>query len=174
MPAFLVATYDQNGQPNVMTAAWGAILCSEPPYLGVSIRPGRWTHSGIVKNKAFTVNIPKSAQATDVDYAGIFSGKEHDKLSKASFTPVKSEIVDAPYLNECPVVVECNLEKSIELGSHTLFVGLIMDVKANEHTIVNGKLDVSKIDPLVYSPTNEYYQIGSFVAKAFSIGKSLK
>jgi flavin reductase (DIM6/NTAB) family NADH-FMN oxidoreductase RutF len=174
MPAFLVATYDLNGQPNIMTAAWGGILCSEPPYIGVSIRPTRWTHEAIEKNKAFTVNFPKSTLAAETDFLGIISGKDHDKLERTALTAVKSAIVNAPYIDECPVLVECEMVKSIELGTHTLFVGHILDVKANEHALTDGKLDICKVDPLIYSPTQEYYQIGAFVAKAFSIGKSLK
>jgi flavin reductase (DIM6/NTAB) family NADH-FMN oxidoreductase RutF len=174
LPAFLVASYDPDGRPNVMTAAWGGIMCSEPPLIGVSVRKSRWTHAGILKHQAFTVNFPKSSQATETDFVGIFSGKDHDKFAKASFTAVKSQLVNAPYLEECPVLTECHLEKIIELGSHDLFLGRIMDVKANEHALTNGKLDISKIDPLIYSPTSEYYQVGSFVAKAFSVGKSLK
>lgn len=174
MPTFLVGTYDVNGEPNVMTAAWGGVLCSEPPYLGVSIRPNRWTYGGIEKNKAFTINFPKASQAKEVDFMGLFSGRELDKLARASFTAVKCETVNAPYIEECPVHAECRLEKEIELGTHTLFVGLILDIKACERTLTDGKIDLSKVDPLIYSPSKEYYQIGSFVAKAFSVGASLK
>ncbi|MDR1677083.1 MAG: flavin reductase family protein, partial [Deltaproteobacteria bacterium] len=83
MPAFIVATYDVDGKPNVMTAAWGGIVSSEPPCIGVSIRPPRWTHAGILKNKAFTINVPKSSQAAETDFFGLVSGKDHDKLARA-------------------------------------------------------------------------------------------
>ncbi|MDR2368459.1 MAG: flavin reductase family protein [Deltaproteobacteria bacterium] len=174
LPAFLVASYDTDGKPNAMTAAWGGVLCAEPPCLGVAVRQSRWTHAGILKHGAFTVNIPKAGQAKEADFLGMYSGKNRDKLAQASLTPVKSELVDAPYIEECPVQVECKLEKTVELGSHTLFVGQVMDVKANAHVLTGGEIDVSKVDPLIYGPNNLYYQLGPFVAKAFSVGKALK
>jgi flavin reductase (DIM6/NTAB) family NADH-FMN oxidoreductase RutF len=171
LPAYLVGSYGVDGKPNVMTAAWGGILSSDPPCLGVSVRPGRWTHAGIVKNQAFTVGFPKKNMAQVTDFVGLYSGKNRDKFKEAHLTAVKSLLVEAPYVDECPVVAECVLEKTLELGSHTLFVGRVLDVKANEHSLTDGKLDMGKVDPLVFSPGGEYYQIGSFVAKAFSVGK---
>ncbi|MDR1309663.1 MAG: flavin reductase family protein [Deltaproteobacteria bacterium] len=171
LPAYLVGSYDVDGRPNVMTAAWGGILSSEPPCLGVSVRPGRWTHAGIVKNKAFTVGFPRSGMARETDFVGLYSGKGRDKFKEASLTAARSQLVDAPYVDECPVVAECALEKTLELGSHTLFVGRILDVKANDGVLSDGQLDMGKVDPLVFSPEGEYFQIGSFVARAFSVGK---
>lgn len=174
MPAFLVASYDQDSKPNVMTVAWGGIVNSEPPYIGVSIRHHRWTYEGIEKHQAFTVNIPKTSQAQETDYVGIFSGKTHDKLAKAGLTAVKSDLVEAPYLQECPLVLECKVDKYLDLGTHRLYVGLILDVKVNENALTDGKIDIRKVDPLIFGPNQDYYQIGDFVAKAFSVGKSLK
>jgi flavin reductase (DIM6/NTAB) family NADH-FMN oxidoreductase RutF len=174
MPAFLVATYDPNGQPNVMTAAWGGVLCSEPPLIGVSIRPHRWTHEGLIVHQAFTINIPKSSQVKQADYFGIVSGKSTNKLAKTSMKAFTSEFVDAPFINDCPVIIECQVTKTVNLGSHILFIGEIKDIKANENTLIEGKIDLGKVDPLIFGPNSEYFQIGSFVAKAFSVGKSLK
>ncbi|MDR2300872.1 MAG: flavin reductase family protein [Deltaproteobacteria bacterium] len=174
MPTFLVACYDINLKPNAMAVAWGGVVCGQPPCLGVAINHSRHTHEGILKNKAFTVNVPKTSQSTEADYLGMFSGRDRDKLERAKFTVIKSELVNAPYLDDCPLVIECELAHNIDLGSHALFVGQILDVKANENTLTDGVLDIGKVDPLIYSDSREYYKVGSFVAKAFSVGKSLK
>ncbi|MDR2386557.1 MAG: flavin reductase family protein [Deltaproteobacteria bacterium] len=174
MPTFLVACYDLKGQANAMTVAWGGVVCGQPPCLGVAINHVRYTYEGIVKNKAFTVNIPKTSQSTEADYLGMYSGKDRDKLARAKFTAIKSQLVNAPYIDDCPVVIECELAHEIDLGSHGLFVGTILDVKANENTLTDGNIDITKVDPLIFSASREYYQIGSFVGKAFSVGKSLK
>ena len=128
LPVFLVATYDAAGKPNVMNAAWGGICSSDPLSLAVSVRPERWTHDAILARKAFTVCIPSENIAVAADYAGIASGREHDKFPAAGFTPVKAEKVDAPYIAECPVVLECSLSQTVSLGVHTIMVGAILDV----------------------------------------------
>jgi len=175
LPVYLVGTYDQNGKANIMTAAWGGIVASNPPCLAVAVQPPRWSHEAIIKNRAFTVSIPNSKQAEAADFAGIVSGKEHDKFAEAGLTAVKSDLVKAPYVDECPVVIECELYKSLELGSHTLFVGCIMDVKAEENLKApDGSLDMAKVDPIVFNYGGDYHQVGASVGKAFSIGKNLK
>ena len=106
MPAFLVAAYDEEGKANIMTAAWGGICCSNPPCIAVSLRPERWTHKAIVARRAFTVCVPSAAQAAMVDFAGMVSGARGDKFSATGLTAVRSTVVDAPYVDECPLVGE--------------------------------------------------------------------
>ncbi|MDR1297705.1 MAG: flavin reductase family protein [Deltaproteobacteria bacterium] len=174
MPAFLVGTYDANGRPNVMTAAWGGIVCSEPPLIAVSVRPPRWTHAGVLKNKALTISFPPARLAVETDFAGIVSGKDHDKFKEAGLTAVKSDLVEAPYVGECPVVVECRLHSSHELGTHTLFIGEIVDVKADREVAADGGIDMQKADPLVFGADGNYHKLGPRVARAFSAGKDLR
>jgi flavin reductase (DIM6/NTAB) family NADH-FMN oxidoreductase RutF len=97
------------------------------------------------------------------------------KFAAATLTPVKSDLVDAPYVQEFPLVLECRLAHTFELGLHTQFVGEILDVKAEEVVLGRGELvDIKKMEPLVFSPdTQSYYGIGGFVGKAFSVGKTL-
>jgi flavin reductase (DIM6/NTAB) family NADH-FMN oxidoreductase RutF len=174
LPAFLVGTYDADGKANIMTAAWGGIVASEPPLIAVSIRPNRHTHAAIAENQAFTVAFPRAALAQSVDYAGIFSGKKLDKFAATGLTPVASQKVKAPYPAECPVVAECRLHKRVELGSHDLFVGEILDILADEEALAaDGSLDIALVDPIVYAPGADYHRIGQSLGKAFSIGKKL-
>ncbi len=175
LPAYLVGTYDQNGRANIMTAAWGGIVCSSPACLAVAIQPPRWSHEAVIKNQCFTVSIPDSKLAEAADYAGLVSGRNHDKFAEAGLTAVKSQLVNAPYVEECPVVIECELFKSLELGSHTLFVGRILDVKADEGLKTEkGFLDMAKVDPIVYNSGGDYHKVGPSVGPAFSIGKAVK
>jgi flavin reductase (DIM6/NTAB) family NADH-FMN oxidoreductase RutF len=176
LPVFLVATYDADGKPNVMAAAWGGICSSDPVSLTVSVRPERWTHDALLARKAFTVCIASENMAVAADYAGIASGRRYDKFSVAGFTPVRAEKVDAPYIAECPVILECALSQTVRLGVHTMMIGAILDVKADEDCLdASGKFpDVSKLSPLIFdSGSRSYYSIGRFVGKASSIGKAL-
>lgn len=173
-PVFLVGTYGTDGKPNIMTASWGGICCSKPPCVSVSLRKATYSHGSIVERKAFTINIPSENQAKGADYCGLVSGLVTDKFAEAGWTPVRSELVDAPYVKECSLVVECKLVHIFELGLHTQFVGEVLDVKADKEVMKDGGLDVLKVKPLIFTPdTREYYGVGKFVGKAFSLGEKI-
>jgi len=172
-PVLLIGTYDQQGKPNLMTAAWGGICCSKPPCIAVSLREATYSYSAIVDRQAFTVGIPMESQVQEADAIGMVSGKRVDKFAHTGFSPVKSELVDAPYAQEVPFVLECRLVENIKLGLHTLFVGEIVDVKADETILAtDGLPDRAKLKPFIFdSMRQEYAGLGSFIGKAFSVGK---
>jgi flavin reductase (DIM6/NTAB) family NADH-FMN oxidoreductase RutF len=174
-PVFVVGTYDAQGRPNIMTAAWGGICCSVPPCVNVSLRKATHSYHSIVYRKAFTVSIPSESQVREADYCGIASGKTEDKFARLGLTPVRSDLVDAPYVQEFPLVLECRLVHTAELGLHTLFVGEIMDVKIDDDALgPNGLPDLAKLRPMVFAPeVRQYHGIGAALGKAFSIGKTL-
>ncbi len=172
-PAWVVGSYDSKGKPNIMTIAWGGICCSQPPCVAVSLRKATYTYGCIMERKAYTINIPSVDQAKEVDYAGIASGRNVDKFAMTKLTPVRSELVDAPYVKEFPLVIECRVLHTFEIGLHTQFIGEIMDVKAEEAVLgEQGLADILKVRPLIFEPgQGMYYSIGERVGKAFSIGK---
>lgn len=175
-PVFLVGVYDDEKRPNIMTAAWGGIIGSRPPCLGVSLRPATWTHRCLMTRAGFTVSIPSAAQAAQADYAGIVSGEKENKFETLRLTPIPGEHVDAPYVAECPLALELSLRQRVEAGSHTQFVGEIMDVKIRKDCLnPDGMPDMAKINALAYSPlTREYYAVGEFAARAFAVGKTIR
>jgi flavin reductase (DIM6/NTAB) family NADH-FMN oxidoreductase RutF len=173
-PVFVVGTYDLEEKPNVMTAAWGGICCSVPPCVAVSIREETYSYRNILDRKAFTISIPSEKYVKEADYFGMVSGKNVDKFSATGLTPAKSEVVDAPYVNEFPFVLECQLLRSVEIGGHTQFIGEIKDTKVDEDIIKNDEPLIEKITPLIFALDNmSYYGVGKYVAKAFSIGKEI-
>ena len=173
-PIFLVGTYDYAGRPNIMTASWGGICCSKPLCVSVSLRKTTHTFANLVLRKAFTINIPSERQAKQVDHCGLVSGDTTNKFTHARLTPIRSQGVDAPYVKECPLIVECRLVHTLELGLHTQFVGEVVDVKADTEVIKwRDSVDVLKVKPLIFTPdTREYYGIGRLVGQAFSIGST--
>jgi flavin reductase (DIM6/NTAB) family NADH-FMN oxidoreductase RutF len=170
---WVIGTYDSEGKPNMMTAAWGGVCCSQPPCVAVSLRKATYTYGSIVKRKAFTVNVPSADYVKQTDYVGIYSGKNAEKCSVAKLTPIQSGLVDAPYIKEFPLILECKLLHTIEIGLHTQFIGEIVDVKVEESVLAeNGLPDVGKVVPFFYSPeTRTYYKIGEYLGKAHSIGR---
>ncbi|MGL6194112.1 MAG: flavin reductase family protein [Thermoguttaceae bacterium] len=175
-PALLIATYDKEGKPNVMTAAWAGICNSDPVSLMVAIQPPRWTHDAVIERKGFTVCVPSEKMVAETDFAGIVSGKKYDKFELAGFTAVKSENVDAPYIAECPVILECSLTQHFSLGSHTVAIGQIIDVKADEDCLdeAGNVPDIEKVAPIIFDfGSRSYFGVGKQIGKGWNIGKSL-
>jgi flavin reductase (DIM6/NTAB) family NADH-FMN oxidoreductase RutF len=174
-PVWVVGTYDKEGRPNIMAVAWGGICCSSPPCVAVSLRKATYSYSSIVGRKAFTVSVPSEDYAAQADYVGIASGKDGDKFAAAGLTPVRSDLVDAPYVGEFPLVLECRLLHTIEIGLHTQFIGEILDVKAEESVLgEKGFPDIEKVRPLLFEPeVNTYHGVGRFVGKTYKIGRQI-
>jgi len=175
-PVFIVGTYDKQGKPNVMAVAWGGICCSDPPCVAVSVREATYTYGNLVERKAFTVSIPSVDHVEAADYFGIASGRDADKLAVAGLTAVRSELVDAPYVEEFPVVLECKVVQVHELGLHTQFVGEILDVKAEEFCLDDkGRPSVALVRPFSWAPLdNHYFALGRAVGKGFNTGRCLR
>jgi flavin reductase (DIM6/NTAB) family NADH-FMN oxidoreductase RutF len=173
VPVWIVGTYDGEGKPNAMAASWAGICCSKPPCVSVALREATYTHGCIRRRQAFTVSVPGREHAAEADYFGLASGRDVDKFEATGLTPVRSEVVDAPYVAEFPLVVECRLYKTLELGLHTLFVGEILDVKAEEAVLdEKGLPDAGLVAPFVFSPgSRRYHALGEEVGRAFRIGK---
>jgi flavin reductase (DIM6/NTAB) family NADH-FMN oxidoreductase RutF len=169
-PTWVIGTYDKDGKANVMTAAWGGICSSKPPCVAVSMRKATYSHGNILLKKAFTVNVPSEKFLKEADHFGMVSGRNEDKLKKAGLTAVKSDKVDAPYIKEFPLIVECKLLNVVEIGIHTQFIGEIVDVKAEESVLdENGDPDMLKVMPILFGTANRsYYGVGKFIGKAFN------
>jgi len=172
-PVVVVGSYDKEGKANAMTVAWTGICCSAPPSISISLRKATLTYGNLLEKKAFSINIPSEELVEKVDYLGMASGKEEDKLAVASLTPVKSVMVDAPYIKEFPVVLECKVVHVTDIGLHTQFIGEIMDVKMEESLLdENGNPSIKRVNPFVYSPDDRcYYPIGPRLAKGFDVGR---
>ena len=164
-PVWVVGTFDKEGKPNAMTAAWGGVCCSRPPCVQISLRKATYSYGNIMERKAFTINVPGEEHVAEADFFGTASGRDVDKFAITGLTPVRSELVDAPYVAEFPLVLECRVIHTLEIGLHTQFIGEILDVKAHESSITERNApDIKVVNPFVYSPGNRTYN---------AIGRSL-
>ena len=173
MPVFIIGTYNADGTPNAMNAAWGGI--SEETQVTVCIDSGHKTAENLLARKAFTLSMATAKMLIACDYVGIVSGnKVSDKFEKAGFHATKSEFVDAPLIDELPMALECQV---ISYDKETCrLVGRIVNVSADEAVLgENGKVDVSKLQPITYDPMNhQYLVLGDVVGQAFRDGMALK
>jgi flavin reductase (DIM6/NTAB) family NADH-FMN oxidoreductase RutF/uncharacterized protein with FMN-binding domain len=163
-PVWVIGSYDKEGKSNFMAAAWVGICCSRPPCVTIALRKATYTYGNIMERKAYTVNVPSQAFINETVYFGSVSGRDVDKIAATRLTPVRSDSVDAPYLKEFPLVVECRVIQTLEVGSHTMFIGEIKDVKAHKSVLdENGQIDVEKLNTFLYSPSNQsFYKTGAF------------
>ncbi|MGA2367675.1 MAG: flavin reductase family protein [Dehalococcoidia bacterium] len=174
-PALLVGA-NVEGKANFMTVAWAGVACSEPPMISVAIRHVRYTLKGMNENGTFSVNVPSTHQAKEVDYCGIVSGAKVDKVKVCGFKVFYGKLETAPMVHQCPVNLECKIEHTLDLGSHVLVIGKIEEVYVSGNCFSGQHPDVKKIMPLIWTmlPTNVYQGLGEEVGKAFKIGLELK
>ena len=171
-PVFIIGSYDENGVPNAMNAAWGGI--SESDEVSLCLSAGHKTVKNILARKAFTVSMATADTVVPCDFVGLVSGNQvADKLEKAGFHTEKSEFVDAPIIRELPMAVECEL---ISYDPETCrMVGRIVNVCAEESVLTDGKIDPMKLRPITYDSMNHaYHVLGEKVGNAFSDGAALK
>lgn len=175
-PTWIVGTYDQEGIPNVMTAAWGGICCSRPPCVSVSLRKATYTYDNIMTRRAFTINVPSEQHVKEADYFGLVSGRDVHKFEVSGLTPIMSDLVDAPYVDEFSVILECRVLHVVEIGLHTQFIGEILDVKADKTVLTSSDhADITQVKPIIFDTgTRRYFGIGPSLGPAFSLGKEVK
>ena len=172
-PVFILGTYDENGVPNAMNAAWGGI--SDDHEISVCVSAGHKTMANILLKKAFTIIMATAEYAAACHYVGSVSGnKVPDKFAKAGFHATKSQFVDAPLIDELPMAMECEL---VSYDPETCrLVGRIVNVSADESVLnKRGKVDPAKLRPITFDPMNNAYLVlGEKVGNAFQDGKQIK
>lgn len=169
MPVLIIATYDDNGVPNAMNAAWGII--TDMNEISISMGDHKTTDN-LAKTGAFTVSMATEEYVTACDYVGVESARKvPDKFARAGFHATKSEKVNAPLIDELPMALECKL-KSLDNG---ILIGEIVNVNADESILTDGKIDPKKPKPISFDPVNNtYIGLGNVVGKAFGDGLKLK
>lgn len=150
LPVVLVTCVDELGKPNIIPLGWVGGVCSDPPQVGIAIRPSRFSHKLIEKTGEFVINIPTEDLVEVVDKCGFCSGRNVNKFQELSLTPLPASKVKPPLIKECSVNLECKLRHSLSLGSHTLFIGEIMAIQADEEYIIeDGEINYSLLKPIV-------------------------
>ena len=173
MPVFIIGTYNDDGTPNAMNAAWGGI--SEETEITICVDSTHKTAENLIARKAFTVSMATAKYLAACDYVGIVSGsQEPEKFAKAGFHDIRSAFVDAPLIDELPMALECEV---ISYDTETCrLVGRIVNVCADESVVGdNGKIDVSRLQPITFDPVNHHYLLlGEKAGQAFHDGVILK
>ena len=172
-PVFIIATYDENGNPDAMNAAWGGIDYDDR--INLCLSAGHKTVANILANNAVTVSMADVDHYIACDYVGCVSANRvPDKFARAGFHATRSEFVNAPLIDELPMAVECTLISYDPETCH--LVGKIINVCADERILDDeGRIDPARLRPVTFDPVNNaYLAIGEKVGNAFSDGLTLK
>lgn len=173
VPVVMVTCRNKEGRDNVFTVAWTGTVCTKPPMLSISIRPERLSYEYIKETMEFTVNLPHKRLVRETDYCGVRSGRQIDKIKEMNFTMKEGAHVDVPYIEECPINIECRVKEIIPLGTHDLFIAEVLGSHIDSNLMdENGKLHLEKANLVNYCH-GEYYPmskdtIGKF---GFSVAK---
>lgn len=164
--------------PNILTVAWVGMVSSTPPTISISLDRRRYSVELIRSNRQFTVNIPSTSLYREVDYLGMVSGKDVDKLRITDLTAIPSKRIAVPLIQECPFNLECKVTNELELGEYIMFLGEVVETHIDSDKVVlegnKAKIDIAKVDPMAYCATvREYWSLGENIGKAFSVGSSL-
>lgn len=170
-PVYIIGTYDKNGVPNAMNAAWGGI--SNSTEISFCLSSNHKTIKNLKEIGEFTVSIATEEYLKACDYVGIVSGnKEPNKFEKAGFHHTQAEKINAPIIEELPMSLECKMI-SYDEKTETLR-GMIINVSADESILTDSKIDVKKLNPIIFDPIHtEYWSMGEKVGNAFSDGKEI-
>lgn len=176
VPVVMVTSRGKDGKDNVFTVGWVGTVCTKPPMLSISVRPERLSHKYISETMEFTVNMPTSKLTKAVDYVGVRSGKTVDKIKEMNFTMKEGTNVISPYIDECPVSIECKVKTVLQLGTHDCFIAEVVGSHVNKNLFdEKGKIHLEKADLISYCH-GEYFKmdtnpLGSF---GYSVAKKKK
>jgi len=181
MPLFfphptVICGVDVDGRPDLVTVAWATIASGTPPYIAIALNRARHSLKGIRQIMSFSVNIPDTSLVKETDYCGLATGAKTDKARDCGFSLFYGEVAGAPFIEQCPVNIGCQVEHILKLGSHYLITGPIKEILVSDDCMTDGKPDAQKIDPIVYLtyPAGTYNKVGDFIGKAFHCGKDIK
>jgi flavin reductase (DIM6/NTAB) family NADH-FMN oxidoreductase RutF len=164
---------DVDGKPDFAAVAWAGVAASTPPAVSIALQHPRYSLKGIRQNLTFSVNIPSRELVKETDYCELISGSKTDKVKDCNFKVFYGKTPNAPLIEQCPINLECEVRHILNMGSHALVIGEVMETHVSEDCLTEGKPDVSKVKPFAFiSP--KYHAIGEAFADAFSIVKELK
>ena len=174
-PVLIIGTYDAEGNPNAMNAAWGG------QWDGKEIMISMGAHQTTLNLNTcgdFTVAFATQDTMVAADFVGIVSAKnDPEKMQKTGWHIEHAPNVNAPLFTDFPMTLECRIKEKIDVSETGYYiVAEIVNILANEdYLATDGKPDMVKMDLITYDPIHHgYVALGERVGNAFSDGNKLK
>jgi flavin reductase (DIM6/NTAB) family NADH-FMN oxidoreductase RutF len=171
-PTVLVGSH-VDGKPDFAAVAWTGVAASNPPAISIALQHHRYSLKGIYQNYTFSINIPSRELVKETDYCGLVSGKDTDKVKDCNFRVFYGNLGTAPLIEQCPINLELEVVHILNMGSHALVVGKVVETHVSEDCLTDGHPDMDKVKPFIFGP-GKYFTVGEEFADAFKIGKEIK
>jgi flavin reductase (DIM6/NTAB) family NADH-FMN oxidoreductase RutF len=169
----VLAGANVDGKPDFAAVAWTGVAASTPPAVTIALQHHRYSLKGIYQNHTFSVNIPSEDLVKEADYCGLVSGANTDKVKDCGFKVFYGKLLTAPLIEQCPINLECDVLHIINMGSHALVIGKVIEVYCTEDCLTDGRPDVLKVKPFNFFPP-DYRGVGAAIADAFGCGHEIK
>lgn len=175
VPPVMVSCGRPGETPNIITVAWAGTICSSPAMLSISVRKERYSYAILKETGEFVVNLTSKRLTRAADWCGVRSGKDYDKFKEMKLTPLKSQKISAPGIEESPVNIECKVKQVVDLGSHDMFIAEVVSVSVDDGLLDDkGRLDLGKAKLVAYSH-GEYFMLGERLGKfGYSVARKVK
>ncbi len=170
-PTIIIGTV-VDGKTDFTTVAWTGVAASVPPAITIALQHHRHSLKGIREHMNFSVNIPSVDQVKEADYCGIVTGARVDKAADCRFNVFYGQLATAPFIEQCPVNHACEVVQVLNLGSHELIVGRIIETHVSEECLTDGRVDIAKVQPFTFAGRS-YFATGKFIGEPFSCGKEI-
>jgi flavin reductase (DIM6/NTAB) family NADH-FMN oxidoreductase RutF len=167
-PTIMVGVTVDN-KPDFTTVAWTGVAASVPPSITIALQHHRHSLKGVRQHMCFSVNIPSADQVKETDYCGLASGARVDKVADCGFKVFYGKLQNAPFIEQCPINHGCEVVQILNLGSHELIVGKIVETHVSEDCLLNGRPDPARVNPFLFAGFG-YYRVGEYLGDAFRCG----
>ena len=171
MPVLLISTFNEDGSVDVMNAAWGTML--DRDVVALNLTETHKTVQNIKERGGFVIHIADAKHVVEADFFGVVSGnKEPEKFKKSGLSFVKSDLVDAPVINELPIAMECEFIEYQNDDTGIGVIGKVLRTSVEEEHLKDGRVDIDSVEAIAFDPyTHGYYKVGGRVGEAFSDGR---
>jgi flavin reductase (DIM6/NTAB) family NADH-FMN oxidoreductase RutF len=169
----VLAGANVDGKPDFAAVAWTGVAASNPASVTIALQPHRYSLKGIYENRTFSVNVPSTELVKEADYCGLVSGAEEDKVKVCKFKVFYGNLKSAPLIEQCPINLECEVAHILNLGSHHLVIGKVVETYISKECLTDDRPDIAKVRPFCFGPM-KYYAIGEAIADAFKAGWEIK
>ncbi|NDV46314.1 flavin reductase family protein [Paludibacter sp. 221] len=176
LPAVLISCGSTPEEYNLFTVSWVGTICTNPPMCYISVRPERHSYDIIKRNMEFVINLTNEDMAHATDWCGVRSGRDYNKFEETKLQPCVSQVVNAPYVKQAPVSIECRVKEIIALGSHDMFIAEVVNVLADSKYIdpETGEFKLRDAKLIAYSH-GRYQKLGEEIGKfGWSVAKKKK
>ncbi|QKG83267.1 flavin reductase family protein [Kroppenstedtia pulmonis] len=167
-PIAFVTTLSEKGVLNGAPFSYFSIVTANPPMISVSVQRKNGSQKDTAVNaihkQAFVVHIADETYIKALNETAASLPPDQSEVEATGLTPVKSQRIEVPGIQEAKIRMECLLEKAIPLGkdeaSCDLLIGRVVHYHIAEELYDNGRINPSRLQPVSRLAGSYYARLG--------------